>query len=247
MKSVLYVSHGSRVEEAKKQAENFIQSVQSDVNVPLQQICFLEIVNPGIPEGVERLVNAGADEIAVIPVLLFAAGHYYKDIPEEIDQLRDIYPHVTFTYGKPLGVQERLIDIMAERIRETQITPSSAAKILVVGRGSKNPATKKAIETIGRKLKQKTNVARVESCFLAVLKPSFDEAVHKSYEDGEQQVFIVPYLWFTGVLMRSMEDKIKDYGGRFILCQHLGSHPNIQEALRDRVMQALGQTPENQL
>ncbi|MFP6334308.1 CbiX/SirB N-terminal domain-containing protein, partial [Bacillus subtilis] len=103
MIGVLYVSHGSRIKEATDEAISFIESVKQSIDIPLQEICFLELAQPDIQQGVEKLIAKGATEISVIPVLLLSAGHYFKDIPKEIDEIKTQYPEVTFTYGEPLG------------------------------------------------------------------------------------------------------------------------------------------------
>jgi hypothetical protein len=40
MKAVLYVAHGSRVEEGNQQAISFLKEVQKEIQVPIQEICF---------------------------------------------------------------------------------------------------------------------------------------------------------------------------------------------------------------
>jgi len=76
MIGVLYVSHGSRIKEATDEAISFIESVKQSIDIPLQEICFLELAQPDIQQGVEKLIAKGATEISVIPVLLLSAGHY---------------------------------------------------------------------------------------------------------------------------------------------------------------------------
>ena len=46
-------------------------------------------------------MHQGATEISVVPVLLLSAGHYYKDIPEEIERMKAQFPNVKINYGKP--------------------------------------------------------------------------------------------------------------------------------------------------
>ena len=104
MRGVLYVSHGSRVPDAVNEATDFIDLVKAQVNVPLQETCFLELTSPNLAQGFQRLVDKGATEISVVPVLLLSAGHYYKDIPAEIvhmvtlgnEHKGSITVHVTF-------------------------------------------------------------------------------------------------------------------------------------------------------
>ncbi|MFA7746087.1 MULTISPECIES: sirohydrochlorin chelatase [Salinicoccus] len=237
MRGILYVSHGSRIYEARKEAESFIHSVRAQIDVELQEICFLELAKPDLQQGVKTLVDQGATEISVIPVLLLSAGHYFRDIPEEMNTINEKYPHIKFLYGKPLGVQSRLTNILKERIQETGIRANKDAKILVVGRGSYNPQTEIDISSIGRELKESTGFDYVDVCYLAACRPSFEDALQQSLEAEHSQVFIVPYLWFTGVLEKYIEEKIQNHSTnkQVVLCHHLGNHPAMQEALKERV------------
>ncbi|WP_163526513.1 sirohydrochlorin chelatase [Halobacillus ihumii] len=248
MEAVLYVSHGSRVEKARKEAVSFIEAVQNRMidDVPLQETCFLELAEPDMVQGIKNLIKLGATKIVVIPVLLLSAGHYYKDIPKKIDQAKLRYPHVEFVYGKTIGVQDRVIDVLVQRIRETQVVPHVDANILLVGRGSPHQETKDSIEEIAWKLKRKMNVAHVSVSYLAACSPSFEEGLQTSLRIGWSQTFVVPYLWFTGVLMHSMQEKINEMEQtdrqQVLLCQYLGSHRAMVDALTDRVYEAFHQS-----
>ena len=48
MKAVLYICHGSRIREANEQAISFIQQVMKRVDIPIQEIGFLELSEPTI-------------------------------------------------------------------------------------------------------------------------------------------------------------------------------------------------------
>ncbi|MGO2076947.1 MAG: sirohydrochlorin chelatase [Staphylococcus equorum] len=237
MRGVLYVSHGSRVDEAVKEAVNFIELVKNQIDVPLQETCFLELTQPNLSQGFQRLVNKGATEISVIPVLLLSAGHYFKDIPTEIQRNQQMYPHVKVSYGKPLGVQQRLTEILHQRIEETQMTPNIDAKVLIVGRGSYNPQTQKDLSTIKAQLQDININLDIEVCYLAACGPSFEEALQDAVNKAHSQIFVVPYLWFTGILERHIATTIDDYQVEhgIVLCDRLGNHSHLQIALKERV------------
>ena len=237
MRGVLYVSHGSRVDEAVTEAVNFIESVKNQIDAPLQETCFLELTEPNVSQGFQRLINKGATEISVIPVLLLSAGHYFKDIPTEIQRNQQMYPHVKVSYGKPLGVQRRLTEILHQRIEETHMTPNMDAKVLIVGRGSYNPQTQKDLSTIKAQLQDKNIHLDIEVCYLAACGPSFEEALQDAVNKAHSQIFVVPYLWFTGILERHIATTIDDYQVEhgIVLCDRLGNHSHLQIALKERV------------
>lgn len=242
MQAVLYVSHGSRVKETRHEAMAFMELVQGKVGVSLQETCFLELASPDIAEGIASLVKQGATAIAVVPVLLLSAGHYYEDIPDEVKKTALCYPDVRFTYGKPLGVQDRLVEILAERLEETAVERLPEAKILLVGRGGKSSEITRSVEEIAAKLAVMAKVPNVEVCYLAAATPSFDEGLQASINSGSKQIFVVPYLWFTGLLVKSMQKKINALSSeeqQIILCGYLGDHPAMVDALAERVHEAL--------
>ncbi len=59
MQGILYVFHGSRIPEAIDANVSFFQLVKEQIEVPLQEMCFLELAEPDISQGIERLVNQG--------------------------------------------------------------------------------------------------------------------------------------------------------------------------------------------
>ncbi|SDK31993.1 sirohydrochlorin chelatase [Lacicoccus qingdaonensis] len=241
MRGVLYVSHGSRVRHATEEAVGFINQVITQVDIEHQEICFLELSEPDVEKGVSILVEKGVTELAVVPVLLLSAGHYFNDIPDKIEQVKSKYHDVTFIYGKPLGVQTRISNILKERIAQTGTVPARDAKLLVVGRGSYNPQTEIDISNIGEYMKETTDFQSVEVCYLAVCSPSFEEKLKTSLEERRSQIYIAPYLWFTGILERHIEKTVGESNSEteIVLCSHLGDHPDMQTALKDRVYETL--------
>ncbi|GEQ06437.1 sirohydrochlorin chelatase [Staphylococcus gallinarum] len=239
MRGVLYVSHGSRVAEAVEEAKSFIEKVKVQIDIPLQEICFLELTSPNLSQGFEKLVAQGATQISIVPVLLLSAGHYFKDIPAEIEENQLKFPNVEVSYGQPLGVQRRLTSVLKERIAETGIKPNDDAKVLVIGRGSYNPQTQKDISAIRDQLYDLTELNDIDVCYLAACGPKFEEALQQAVEAKHSQIFVVPYLWFTGILEQHIDSTVNSYDvdSDIILCHRLGHHKYLQHALRDRVLE----------
>ncbi len=243
MQAVLYVGHGSRVKEARDQAARFMEESMGNNTEPIQEISFLELSHPTIEEGVRRCVERGATRIAVVPVLLLTAVHAKEDIPYELDRLKKRYPNIPMSYGRPFGVHSKIVDILMERIYDQDVVINDDAMVLLVGRGSSDPDVKRDLQEIANQLHAKYPFKRVETCYLAAAKPSFEEGIDQVKQYGHQQVFVVPYLLFTGILMKSMEKTIRKLSApnqEFILCEYLGYHPNLQEVVFERTTEAVG-------
>ncbi|WP_347861134.1 sirohydrochlorin chelatase [Salimicrobium sp. PL1-032A] len=242
MQGVLYVSHGSRVEDTKTEVEKVVEAAHQGNDDALHKLCYLEIASPDIREGAEELIAEGADRIAIVPMLLFGAGHYYSDIPEEIIKLQHQYPAISFTYGEPIGPQEALIQTLADRIRETK----SEDPFLLVARGSRYPETKKMMESIMERVKDKTGITQAEVCYLAVLDPTFEQGLKKEADKYPEGLTVLPCLWFTGRLISHIEAEIKslnDQGFSIRSAHYLEDHPRMVEALESRVLEAMDKEP----
>lgn len=242
MQAVLYIGHGSRVKAGVEEAIWFIERSKPFINVPIQEICFLELAAPSISEGIENCVERGATKIAIVPILLLTAHHANKDIPLEIEAGKAQYPDVKFTYGETFGIHSKIIDSLYDRILEREIAIGENASVLLVGRGSSDQAVKRDLTQIAQLLSGKYLIKQVDVCFLYGSKPSFDDALQELQQTNIKQVFIIPYLLFTGILMNDIAKKITEQSTEdkeFILCENLGYHQNMQEVLLERVHELL--------
>ncbi|RBW70905.1 sirohydrochlorin chelatase [Bacillus taeanensis] len=242
MQAVLYIGHGSRVREANKQAADFLTKSMKEISVPIQEYCFLELAEPTIAEGIARCAARGASKIAVVPLLLLTAGHAKLDIPEALEKVKKEYPSIEFQYGRPLGVHDRIVDILIERITEQKISISNKTTVLLVGRGSSDPDSPRDLGVIADMLKIKGGFQSVKTCFLAAASPSFKEGLKNAIHSESRQIVVLPYLLFTGILMKDMEKTIAalDKNGKeIILCNYLGYHQNLQTILADRVQEVI--------
>ncbi|MHB8844988.1 MAG: precorrin-8X methylmutase [Nitrospirota bacterium] len=80
------------------------------------RIAYLQFAEPGIMESIKKCVEQGAKKVILHPFFLSAGMHVTKDIPGLIEEARVLYPGVKFIYTEPLGVHEKLAQIVLERI-----------------------------------------------------------------------------------------------------------------------------------
>jgi Uncharacterized conserved protein len=236
MLAVLYVSHGSRVAEGVLQANHFLKQCIDQVDVPIQQICYLELVRPDIQEGISRCIRLGADCIIVQPILLLSARHDKRDIPREIIKAQAVYPNIRFIYGRPFGVADCIITILLERLDETGRKMTGEEKILIVGRGSSSPETPRTFSRICTELAARSGL-QVSVCYLAAARPSLVEGLEFAGQQGTGSVYILPYLLFPGMLMQTIRSEMAKKASRssFVLCRPLGYHPALISLLRQRI------------
>lgn len=242
MQAVLYIGHGSRVKAGVQEAISFIERSKSYIDVPIQEICFLELATPCISDGITNCIARGATKIAIVPILLLTAHHAKKDIPLEIEANKIKYPHIEFTYGKTFGIHLKIIDSLYDRIIEQEASIDKTCSVLLVGRGSSDQAVKRDLTQIARLLSEKYAIKQVDVCFLYGSRPKFNTALQELKRTNIKRIFIIPYLLFSGILMNDIEKEIMEQSTEdqaFILCKNLGYHKNIQKVLLERVQELL--------
>ncbi|MGG5736520.1 MULTISPECIES: sirohydrochlorin chelatase [Bacillus cereus group] len=230
MKAVLYICHGSRLKAAKEEAVAFITSCMNRVEAKIQEVCFLELASPSIEEGFRTCVKRGATEIVAIPVFLLAAGHVKKDIPLELRKLNEEYPDIKIVYGNPFGVSEVLVKAVYNgsgiKDYEEEVT------LLLVARGSSDPETLQDMKWISSLFQKEENIKEVEICYLAAAEPKFEEKLREVVEREEKSIVVLPYLLFTGLLMKHVEKEVLQYELEEIkISPYLGKNEAFREML----------------
>ncbi|OMF92129.1 precorrin-3B C(17)-methyltransferase [Paenibacillus sp. FSL R7-0337] len=267
MRTVLLVGHGSRVQAGNEELLEFTRLLAARKPELKVETCFIELASPSIAGGIARCIEGGAAEIYVVPIILFAAGHSKLDIPMAIDEAKQRYPGVKFIYGRPLGVQDRAVDILLERIQEAERLPLSQEKaaggmdlelrengvskiedkdtiVLLMGRGGSDPDANSDLYKISRLLWEKTGYRSVESCFIAIAKPSLQDGLERCLALGARKIIVLPYLLFTGVLMQQFAERVAQFaaghpGLEVEIGGTLGAHPLLVDMLTERIGETL--------
>ncbi len=180
---------------------------------------FLELSPPPLSVAVGDLVAAGHDDIAVVPLVLFAAGHAKTDMPASVQIARRDFPGTRFRYGRALGVHPDLLAVVQERLAAT-VAPSDRAQtaVLLVGRGSSDPDANADLAKVARLYWEGRDHPFVESCFVGLTSPRVPEGLDRLRRLGARRIAVVPYFLFTGVL----EERIRAQAETFA-----AAHPDV--------------------
>ncbi|MGA8942788.1 MAG: sirohydrochlorin chelatase [Thermoactinomyces sp.] len=236
---ILFVGHGSRVAEGNEELLRFTEKLSHFMDVPTET-CFLELAPPGIPEGIDRCVKQGAARITVIPLMLFAAGHAKVHIPLAIREAQTKYPHVRFRYGRPVEVDETVLDILAERVRGIKADDETA--VLIVGRGSSDRCANSDLYKLARMFWERTRLKWVEVSFVGVTDPPLDSGIERCVRLGARKIVVLPYFLFTGILIRRISEKVNQFQEqhpdlKVQLCPYLGADDSLLPIIRNRVQE----------
>lgn len=122
MEKILIILHGSPRREANYW-DNFLHLLAKVFKRPLTDfsMAFLQFGEPDITSALEDTIKEGAKRIVVHPFFLSSGLHVTKDIPEILESTRKKYPEVEIIYTRPLGIHEKLAEIVKERIEEAGV------------------------------------------------------------------------------------------------------------------------------
>src|SRR6266851_9674436 len=236
--AILIAGHGSRdpegIAEFLDLAGHF-RSCRPDVAV---EIAFLEFARPTIQEGIDRLVNGGAETIVVLPGVLMAAGHAKNDMASEVRRARERHPHLTIHMGRALDIEPRLLQLSRIRYLEalnqvpspknqepnsknqgtreflefgsSNLVLPEETLLLLVGRGSSDPDANANIAKVARFLQEGYPTGWADVAFSGIARPFLEEALRVCERMGFRRIVVQPYFLFTGVLLKGIYAHVEE-------------------------------------
>ena len=118
MKGILVIAHGSRAKETEATLDSVLSMVKAKLPDIIMECAFMEFSDRSVEKGVSALAERGVSEIKIVPYFLFMGVHLKRDIPEMVAKCAAGFPDIKITMGEPLGVDERLADIIVDRIQK---------------------------------------------------------------------------------------------------------------------------------
>jgi len=118
--AVIIVGHGSKSADAVNDFELIVKSLQEKKKDAKVRGAHMELAEPSIQEVVKNLHAEGVTQFTLVPYFLYNGLHIKEDIPEIIEELKQEYADTTFVFGKPIGFDPLMTDILLKRVEEAQ-------------------------------------------------------------------------------------------------------------------------------
>jgi sirohydrochlorin ferrochelatase len=118
---VIVVDHGSRRAEANGMLECVAAAFRAQSGVGIVEHAHMELAPPTIGDAFDACVARGARHVVVCLYFLSPGRHSREDIPALAAEAAARHPGVGFSVTQPLGVDARIADVMAERVREALV------------------------------------------------------------------------------------------------------------------------------
>ena len=120
MKALIVIDHGSRMERANRLVEELAERLRGRGDFDIVAAAHMELAEPNLEQAFRNCVELGAVEIVIAPYFLAGGSHVSHDIPDLAEKAASKYPGVRWKVSEPLGLDERLAEIVLDRAAEAQ-------------------------------------------------------------------------------------------------------------------------------
>lgn len=255
---ILFVGHGTRNKQGQVQFLDLAHAIRDKLHpIPLEP-GFLELAEPSIDDAVQALTSK-ADQILTVPLLLFSAGHAKEDIPQAVQSACQQHSIQNAGQTEPLQHSPALLHLASRRFREAltaqdQSIPHKDRALLMLGRGSSDPAATRAMRHLTLYRKQADCVAYAGTSFFAVAKPDPTTLFDYIFQRRREKLIVVqPHLLFDGLLWQQAFSMVQEYQSKssnrqWRITQPLGADIALAQAISEIIYSHLQQRlSENRL
>ena len=247
-RGILLVGHGTR--DPRGVAELFETARQVALARPEIAVepCFLEIALPSIATAIECLAERGVQQMVVMPLLLFSAGHARRDVPHVVRAAVREMPHLIWTQAGHLGCHAAILEQSAQRFDEALYGQTTVDRVqtalALVGRGSSEARATEEMHRFASLSRQARRVGSTEVCFLAMAEPRLKPTLQALAARRLRRVIVQPHLLFDGLLLADIRSAVaacreQHPETQWLLADRLGPTPLVCDAILERVQQAV--------
>lgn len=120
---VVLIGHGSTLPHNKEVLEELRKRVEMRGIFKAARVAFMQLNSPSIEEVLRDLAEDGTKRIVAQPVFIADGAHTKEDIPEKLKLAfdgawKELGRDTNLIYAKPIGVDERIVDILVDRVKE---------------------------------------------------------------------------------------------------------------------------------
>lgn len=240
MEAILFIAHGSKKAACNNEIKYFIAALKSKLNSKNIELCYIEFAQPLIQEGIDNCAQKGCTKIIAMPLLLSDAGHAKEDIPKEIETAKIKFPQIEFCYGKPIGLHDKMHEILLTRLQETKCIIDQNTAVILVAKGSRFESANNELRIISKQFRSYCEAGIVKASFLSMTFPKLQDVIDECIAEGATKFVILPYILFQGLLIRKIAEYINELTMKypshtFLTANHIGSHSLLYEIIKERI------------
>ncbi|WP_163717590.1 sirohydrochlorin chelatase [Mangrovibacterium lignilyticum] len=116
--AVIILGHGSKSTQAVEDFNYIVALLKEKMDGQNVFGAHMELAAPSLEEVVAEIAQSDVNRVVVIPYFLLNGNHIKEDIPEILTQLKVKYPQLDFHFGKPIGREPLMAEIMYRKVQE---------------------------------------------------------------------------------------------------------------------------------
>lgn len=240
MRAVVLVGHGSLRAGSGAAMIRLAARVREAGAAPLAAAGFLNYSRPTLSQALDRCIERGASEIAIMPYFLVPGAFASVDLPRAVAAAQRARPDVPLRLTRCFDDHPALAALATQRA-ETVRSSALPAALLLMAHGSPDGSANRPIFAVAQRIADEGRYAAVQTSFLDLNPPSIPHAIAELIAHGHQQIIAVPYfLQLGGHVAHDLPEVIATAqqvhpDAHVHLAPHLGYDPLLAEVIRDRV------------
>lgn len=116
---VILIDHGSRQTEANDMLIDVLRVFKETTGTTIVEPAHMELAEPTLADAFAACVEQGATEVIIHPYFLAPGRHSTQDIPRMAEEAAALFPLIPYRVTDALGVDVRISDVIALRIKES--------------------------------------------------------------------------------------------------------------------------------
>ncbi len=205
---LIIIGRGSRGPKAISSIQALASIFSERLELPVFP-CFLEFGTPSVTEALEYVgAVCQADHVIVLPLFQAANPFLKSRVPQLVAQAGTEWPGTYYFYGTPLDMLSSLYQSLNAAAQTLTSQNADTTALLMVGRGSIDPAenaeTYKAARLLWEAQRQAAVCDLLEVAFYNHTMPNILTGIERCIRLGTDRIIVMPHLLFDG----SIQDRI---------------------------------------
>jgi sirohydrochlorin cobaltochelatase len=114
VRGLVLLAHGARDPAWATPFEAVVARVRAKAPEAIVRLAFLELMTPRLADVGAELAGLGCIRVDVVPVFLGMGGHVRRDVPAQLEQLRESHAGIAWTLHGALGETPHVIAALAD-------------------------------------------------------------------------------------------------------------------------------------
>ncbi len=269
--ALLLLAHGTRDPRGLAEVKQLARGIEQHLPGWTVELGFLELARPTVDEALHKLLDSVPAEVIVEPLLLFAAGHWKRDVPKLLAPWQARHPQLRWHTVEPLDCDPGVVELAVRRYwaavgclgmegASLPLAPTdhplSAAEpgwgLVMVGRGTSDPLAQQRLHRLAQLVARRVHAPWVQACFVVGGKPLLEEVLGALARQPRVPLVVQPHLLFHGQVLEEIRHRVQGVarrlGSQWIrLAEHLGPDAQLAQLLAQKALaaiQPLGPDPQ---